>query len=61
MVGKLTEMNGLTRWGVAQLCDLGGSYLASFSIALFILGGLMSTIAPRLLLGGPSVIDVILH
>ena len=82
-------MNGLTRWGVAQLffalsvlCDvcfaisspsllsslglkdaqlgeLGGTYFASFSIALLILGGLMSTIAPRLLLGGSAVVAAI--
>lgn len=40
----------------AQLGQLGGAYLAAFSIALPILGGLMSTIALRWLLGGSALV-----
>lgn len=43
----------------AQLGELGGIYFASFSIALLIIGGLMSTIEPRLLLGGSAVVAAI--
>lgn len=88
-MARFYDMNGWTRWGIAQLffvlsvlCnisfaisspnllsslalkeaqlgELGGIYFASFSIALLILGGLMSTIQPRLLLGGSAVMAAI--
>ena len=40
--------------GDAQLGALGGAYVTAFSIALLLLGGLMSTIPTRLLLGGSA-------
>ncbi len=42
--------------GEAQLGALGGAYVTAFSIALLLLGGLMSTIPTRLLLGGSALV-----
>lgn len=42
--------------GEAQLGELGGAYVTAYSIALLLLGGLMSTIPPHLLLGGSALV-----
>ncbi len=50
------SLQGSLGLGEAQLGELGGAYVTTYSIALLLLGGLLSTIAPRLLLGGSALV-----